>query len=87
MAERIPLSLSAVRELKDDWLGFDDKTLVGTAAIGPLHTKNGGSGGGASRSMIFPGDVQVFITRNSTGNPAEPDSTEMLRAAWETALI
>ena len=39
------LSLSAVRELKDDWLGFDDsKTLVGTAAIGPLYTKNGGSG-------------------------------------------
>ena len=81
------LSLSAVQELKDDWLGFDDKTLVGSAAIGPLYTKNGGSGGGASRSMIFPGDVQVFITRNSTGNPAEPDSTEMLRVAWEDALI
>jgi hypothetical protein len=81
------LSLSAVRELKDDWLGFDDKSLVGSAAIGPLYTKNGGSGGGASRSMIFPGDVQVFITRNSTGNPAEPDSTEMLRVAWEDALI
>jgi CubicO group peptidase (beta-lactamase class C family) len=33
------LSLSAVRELKADWLGFDDKTLVGSAAIGPLYTK------------------------------------------------
>jgi len=83
------LSLTAARELKDDRLGFDDlsKTFVGTGAVGPLYTKNGGSGGGASRSMIYPGDVQVFITRNSTGNPAEPSSSDMLRAAWETALL
>ena len=36
--------------------------------------------------MIYPGDVQVFITRNSTGNPDETSSEEMLAAAWEAAL-
>jgi hypothetical protein len=83
------VSLTAARELKDDRLGFDDseKEFVGIGAVGPLYTKNGGSGGGASRSMMYPGDVQVFITRNSTGNPAEPSSTDMLRAAWEAALV
>ena len=62
------MALSVAQELKDDRLGFDAK-IVGTAGLGPLYTKNGGSAGGASRSMIYPGDVQVFITRNSTGNP------------------
>lgn len=80
------LSLPAAQELKDDRLGFD-ANFVGTGEVGPLYTKTGGSGGGASRSMIYPGDVQVFITRNSTGNPAETSSTEMLGAAWKAALL
>jgi len=65
------VSLTAARELKDDRLGFDDseKEFVGIGAVGLLYTKNGGSGGGASRSMMYPGDVQVFITRHSTRQP------------------
>jgi Beta-lactamase len=80
------VSSTAAQELKDDRLGFD-ANVAGTGDVGPLYTKNGGSAGGASRSMIYPGDVQVFITRNSTGNPDESSSEEMLAAAWQAALL
>jgi CubicO group peptidase (beta-lactamase class C family) len=83
------LSPAGTQALKDDRLGFDDrsKSFVGTGGVGPLYEKSGGSGGGASRSMIFPGDVQAFITRNSNGHPAQPNDAKLLRAAWEAALI
>jgi hypothetical protein len=81
------MSRASRRELLRDRLGFDDsREAIGKDDIGPLLTKNGGSGGGASRLMLYPGDVQVFITRNSTGNPAQPSTDEMLRDAWQAAL-
>lgn len=78
-----------VQALKDGRFGFDDltKQFNGTGDIGPLYTKNGGAGGAASQNMMYPGDVQAFITRNSTGNDAQGADSAMLRAAWQAALI
>jgi hypothetical protein len=82
------MSRASKRELLQDRLGFDDldRDFEGMGDIGPLFTKNGGSGQAASQLMLYPGDVQVFITQNSTGNAAQPSNAEMLRDAWEAAL-
>jgi hypothetical protein len=37
--------------------------------------------------MVYPG-TEVFVTRNSRGNPAHTtDDVDMLKAAWEAALV
>lgn len=78
-----------VQQMKDDRLGFDDlgKTYRGTGGVGFLYTKNGGAGGTGTQSMIYPGDVQVFISRNSTGVTGLARTSDLLRDAWQAALV
>jgi CubicO group peptidase (beta-lactamase class C family) len=60
---------------------------AGPNGVGPLWTKNGGADGTASQLMVYPG-TEVFVTRNSRGNPAHTtDDVDMLKAAWEAALV
>jgi CubicO group peptidase (beta-lactamase class C family) len=59
----------------------------GPNGVGPLWTKNGGADGTASQLMVFPG-TEVFVTRNSTGNPAHTtNDMDMLKAAWLASLV
>lgn len=60
--------------------------LNGPVDVGPVAGKNGAAGGAASQAMVFPG-VEVFITRNSTGNPAQISDSTMLMQVWQAALI
>jgi CubicO group peptidase (beta-lactamase class C family) len=59
----------------------------GPNGVGPLWTKNGGADGTASQLMVFPG-TEVFVTRNSRGNPAHTtNDMDMLKAAWQASLV
>lgn len=60
--------------------------VAGPSGVGPLWTKNGGSGYAQSQLMVFPG-TEVFITQNSTGNAAQDDGFQILMDAWGAALI
>lgn len=81
------ISPELLQEIKE--LGFGQDTQIsGTGGIGPLYGKAGGVGGRTGTfAMVFPGDVQVFISRNSTGNPAQIGDDRMLRSAWQQALV
>lgn len=60
---------------------------TGPNGVGPLWTKNGGADGTASQLMVFPG-TEVFVTRNSRGNPAHTtNDMDMLKAAWQASLV
>lgn len=78
-----------VQRMKDDRLGFDDlgKSYRGAGGVGFIYTKNGGTSGTGTQSMIYPGDVQVFISRNSTGNGGLAATSDLLRDAWQAALV
>lgn len=68
-------------------IGFGGtSSYPGPAGVGPLATKNGGSGYAQSQLMVYPG-TQVFITQNSTGNAAQMDGDDLLAAAWQASLI
>lgn len=58
----------------------------GPAGVGPVATKNGGSGYAQSQIMVFPG-TEVVITQNSTGNASQMDGDDLLMAAWQAALV
>ena len=75
-----------VRNLGPSWL-----LAVGAAGppngVGPLWTKTGGADGTASQLMVCPG-TEVFVTRNSRGNPAHTtNDMDMLKAAWQASLV
>jgi CubicO group peptidase (beta-lactamase class C family) len=59
----------------------------GPNGVGPLWTKNGGTDGTSSQLMVYPG-TEVFITSNSSDNPAKTASDlSILRDAWQAALV
>ena len=59
----------------------------GPNGVGPLWTKNGGTDGSSSQLMVYPG-TEVFITSNSSDNPAKTATDlEILKAAWQAALV
>jgi CubicO group peptidase (beta-lactamase class C family) len=60
----------------------------GTDDIGPLYGKDGASDGNVGAyAMVYPGDVQAFITHNSGSNDDMPGRDSIMRAAWLAALI
>jgi len=68
-------------------IGFGGTSAYpGPAGVGPLWTKNGGSGYAKSQLMVYPG-TEVFITQNSTGNSNQMDADDLLAAAWLASLV
>lgn len=78
-----PTDLAAAKAIG---FGGEAPAMSGPDGVGPLYSKNGGAGGAASQLVVYPG-TEVFITRNSMGNEAQPNDAGMLRAAWTASLI
>ncbi len=74
--------------MKSDRVGFDNqaKDRKFTGALGDVIGKNGATDWVTSESMIYPSDVQAFVTLNSTGNNTDSLWRE-LRKAYQDALI
>lgn len=79
---------SVAEDMKSDRVGFDNqkKDFDGPGATGDLITKNGGTSYVGSQLMIYPSDVQAFVSVNSTGNSAG-SLKGLLRTAWRKALV
>jgi hypothetical protein len=74
----------------DNRLGFDS-SVRGVA--GEYHRKTGScpdfpgtTGGCTTVAVVFPGDVQVYVTTNSTNNDYTGSLTSIVVSAFENAL-
>jgi CubicO group peptidase (beta-lactamase class C family) len=86
------LPKSVVQSMKAGLLGLDGAT---SGAAGPYARKTGGCPSLENRSwdrgcstvaMMFPGDVQAYVTVNSTDNKHAGSLTAVVRNAFDAAL-
>ncbi len=79
-----PAMVEVMKELE---MGIWEGEWVGKNKLGPAYTHNGGfgdsNGGGGSRLISFPGNIQFAFIVNSTNNSIAHSFTFVADAFWE----